>query len=124
MQPTKLTVRKDCKSLKIAFGETEVYELSAEILRVLSPSAEVQGHSPDQRKTIGGMRDVGIMQIEPVGNYAVRIIFEDMHDTGIYSWTYLKELGENLEEKWAEYLKELDEKGMTREPSAPIRRVP
>lgn len=124
MQPTKLTVRKDRKSLEITFGDDEQYELTAEILRVLSPSAEVQGHSPEQRKTIGGKRDVAIMQMEPVGNYAVRITFDDMHDTGIYSWKYFRELGANKEEKWAEYVKELDEKGMTREPSAPARRVP
>ena len=110
--------------MKVAFGDTEIYEFSAEILRVLSPSAEVQGHSPEQRKTIGGKRDVGIIKIEPVGNYAVRITFDDMHDTGIFSWVYFRELGQNLDEKWAEYVKELDQKGMTREPSAPIRRVP
>ncbi len=124
MRPTKITVRKDTKSMKVAFGDTEIYEFSAEILRVLSPSAEVQGHSPEQRKTIGGKRDVGIIKIEPVGNYAVRITFDDMHDTGIFSWVYFRELGQNLDEKWAEYVKELDQKGMTREPSAPIRRVP
>ncbi len=124
MQPTKLTVRKDRKSLEITFGENEVYELSAEILRVLSPSAEVQGHSPEQRQTVCGKRNVGIMQMEPIGNYAVRITFDDMHDTGIFSWAYFQELGQNLEEKWAEYVNELDERGMTREPSAPARRVP
>lgn len=124
MHPTKLTVRKDRKSLEVTFSESETYELSAEILRVLSPSAEVQGHSPEQRQTIGGKRDVAIMQMEPVGNYAVRITFDDLHDTGIFSWVYLRELGQNLEEKWAEYVKELDSRGMTREPSAPARRVP
>ena len=116
MHPTKLTVRKDRKSLEIAFDENETYELSAEILRVLSPSAEVQGHSPEQRKTISGKKDVQIMQMEPVGNYAVRIIFDDMHETGIFTWSYFHELGENLDEKWADYLAELDEKGYSREP--------
>ncbi len=114
MQPTKLTVRKDKKSLEIAFGDTEIHELSAEMLRVLSPSAEAQGHSPEQRKTIGGKRDVEIMQMEPVGNYAVRITFDDMHNTGIFSWTYLRELGQQKEERWAEHLAELEEKGMAR----------
>ena len=116
MQPTKLTVRKDRKSLEIVFGGDETYELSAEVLRVLSPSAEVQGHSPEQRKTVGGKRDVGIMKMEPVGNYAVRITFDDMHDTGIFSWKYFRELGQNFDEKWNEYLTELEEKGLSREP--------
>ena len=114
MQPTKLTVRKDRKSMEISFGEDENYELSAEILRVLSPSAEVQGHSPEQRKTIGGKRNVEIMQMEPVGNYAVRITFDDMHSTGIFSWAYFRDLGQNLDQKWADYLEELAEKGLTR----------
>lgn len=124
MGPTSLTVRKDRKSLEIAFGDEEIYELSAEILRVLSPSAEVQGHSPEQRKTIGGKRDVGIMSMEPVGNYAVRITFDDMHDTGIFTWAYFRELGQNLEARWAEYLTELEDKGMSREPAAPSRTIP
>jgi len=119
MHPTKLTVRKDRKSLEIAFGETETYEMTAEILRVMSPSAEVQGHSPEQRKTVGGKRDVGIMQMEPVGNYAVRITFDDMHNTGIFSWKFFRDLGQNQEEKWNEYLAELEEKGLTREPAKP-----
>ncbi len=114
MQPTKLTVRKDKKSLEIAFGESETYELTAEMLRVLSPSAEVQGHSPEQRKTIGGKQNVEIMKMEPVGNYAVRITFDDMHDTGIFSWSYFRELGQNKEERWAEHLSELATKGMAR----------
>lgn len=114
MQPSKLTVRKDKKSLEIAFEENEVYELTAEMLRVLSPSAEVQGHSPEQRKTIGGKRNVEIMSMEPVGNYAVRITFDDMHNTGIFSWSYFRELGQNKEERWAEHLSELAEKNMAR----------
>ena len=114
MQPSKLTVRKDKKSLEIAFGENEVYELTAEMLRVLSPSAEVQGHSPEQRKTIGGKRNVEIMSMEPVGNYAVRITFDDMHNTGIFSWSYFRELGQNKEERWTEHLAELTEKNISR----------
>ena len=114
MQPTKLVVRKDRKSLEVAFGEAEVYELPAELLRVLSPSAEVQGHSPEQRKTIGGKREVQIMQMEKVGQYAVRITFDDMHSTGIFSWDYFREMGSQLESKWADYLSELEAKGMSR----------
>ncbi|MEM9329888.1 MAG: DUF971 domain-containing protein [Pseudomonadota bacterium] len=116
MQPKKITVRKDRKSLEIDFGNNELFEFSAEVLRVLSPSAEVQGHSPEQRKTVGGKRDVGIMSMEPVGNYAVRITFDDMHNTGIFSWSYFHDLGQNLEEKWESYLAELEEKGLSREP--------
>lgn len=116
IHPTKLTVRKDRKSIEIAFGEDEIYEFSAEILRVLSPSAEVQGHSPEQRKTVSGKRNVGIMQMEPVGNYAVRITFDDMHETGIFTWAYFRELGQNLEERWEDYLSELDQKGYSRDP--------
>jgi len=116
MHPTKLTVRKDRKSIEIAFGESETYELTAEILRVLSPSAEVQGHSPEQRKTISGKRHVGIMKMEPVGNYAVRITFDDMHDTGIFSWSYFRELGQNKLDKWNAYLAELEGKGYSRDP--------
>ena len=114
MKPTNLIVRKDKKSLEIVFDDDETFELSAEILRVLSPSAEVQGHSPEQRKTIGGKRSVEIMKIEPVGNYAVRITFDDMHDTGIFTWTYFRELGQNVDDKWAAYLTELEQKGMSR----------
>ena len=114
MQPKKLTVRKDKKSLEVIFADDEVFEFTAELLRVLSPSAEVQGHSPEQRKTIGGKRNVEIMQMEPVGQYAVRITFDDMHNTGIFSWTYFRELGENRDERWEEYLAELSEKGMVR----------
>lgn len=124
VHPTKLTVRKDRKSLEIAFPDGESYEFSAELLRVLSPSAEVQGHSPEQRKTVGGKRDVGIMKMEPVGNYAVRISFDDMHDTGIFSWAYFRDLGENQDDRWNSYLEELDDKGMSREPAAPARQVP
>ena len=114
MQPTSLTIRKDRRSLEIAFDDGKAYELSAEYLRVHSPSAEVQGHSPEQRKTVGGKRDVEIMQMEQVGQYAVRIIFDDMHSTGIFTWQYFHELGENVDEKWAAYLGELKEKGMKR----------
>ena len=116
MQPTKLTIPKDKKSMRIAFGDGQDYEFTAEILRVLSPSAEVQGHSPDQKKLISGKKNVEIMQVEPVGNYAVRIVFDDMHDTGIYSWKFFLELGETQDEKWANYLKQLEEKGYGRDP--------
>jgi len=114
MHPTKLIVRKDKKSLEISFEDNLSYELTAEMLRVLSPSAEVQGHSPDQRKIIGGKRNVKIIKMEPIGNYAVRITFDDMHDTGIFSWAYLQELGENKTKVWETYLAKLESIGATR----------
>ena len=114
MQPTKITVRKDRRSLEVTFEDDQKFELPAEILRVLSPSAEVQGHSPEQRKTVGGKQNVEIMKMDPIGNYAVRITFDDMHDTGIFSWKYFRELGENLDSRWEDYLAELAEKGMSR----------
>ena len=88
----------------------------AELLRVTSPSAEVQGHSPEQRKTVSGKRMVKISNIEPVGNYAVKISFDDGHDTGIFSWKYMMELGQEQEGRWKYYLYELEEKGLSRDP--------
>lgn len=113
--PTELKISKDKRTLNITFDDGVSYALSAEYLRVTSPSAEVQGHSPAQRKTVPGKRDVEIMKVEPVGNYAVRLTFTDLHDTGIFSWNYLRELGDEYEEKWANYLAELAEKQMSRE---------
>lgn len=112
--PTELRVSQDRKTLTVAFEDGTRHELPAEMLRVMSPSAEVQGHSPAQRKTIGGKKNVQIMQIEPVGNYAVRIVFDDVHSTGIFTWTYLDELGREKEARWAAYLAELEEKGLSR----------
>lgn len=112
--PTELRVSKDRKMLTITFPDHQPYELPAEFLRVVSPSAEVQGHSPEQRITVPGKRNVAIMAIDPVGNYAIRIAFDDMHDTGIFSWSYLEELGRQKEERWNAYLAELAEKGLSR----------
>lgn len=114
--PSELRVSKDRRVLTITFPESGPVELAAEMLRVMSPSAEVQGHSPDQKVTVGGKRNVEIMEIRPVGNYAVRIAFDDLHDTGIFSWTYLRELCAERDERWAAYLAELDSKGMSRDP--------
>jgi len=115
--PTELQLHKDRKTLTVVFNSGESFELPAEYLRVKSPSAEVQGHSPDERKTVPGKINVGIMQIEPVGNYAVRLIFDDMHSTGIFSWNYLRELGINRPAYWQDYLDELAAKNLTRERS-------
>lgn len=112
--PEELRVSEDKRLLTVNFGADKTYQLSAEMLRVLSPSAEVQGHSKAQRKLMFGKRNVQIMKMEPVGNYAVRIVFDDMHDTGIFSWVYLAELGAEKEAKWAEYLAELQEAGLSR----------
>jgi DUF971 family protein len=112
--PTELRLDKDKRVLTVSYDDGRSYALPAELLRVLSPSAEVQGHSPEQRVTVPGKRNVGIARIEPVGNYAVRIVFSDGHDTGLYVWEYLRELGERKEERWQQYLKELAAKRLSR----------
>lgn len=114
--PTELKVSKDRQTLSITFNDGTVFPLAAEILRVLSPSAEVQGHGPGQKVTVPGKRNVAIVSITPAGNYAVRIGFDDMHDTGIYTWPYLRELGERGAELFADYERELSEKGLSRDP--------
>lgn len=115
VKPTEIRVSKDKRVLKIAFDNGQAYELEAELLRVRSPSAEVQGHSPEQRVLMFGKRDVEIMTIEPIGNYAIKLGFDDMHDTGIFMWGFLAELGSNKEERWAEYEQELLEAGKSRD---------
>jgi DUF971 family protein len=113
--PTDLRLRKDRKTLSVTFEAGESFDLPAEYLRVKSPSAEVQGHSPDQRQTVPGKINVAIMEVQPIGNYAVRLVFDDTHSTGIYSWDYLRELGRNYDAYWQDYLDELAAKKMTRE---------
>jgi len=112
--PKELRVSKDRRTLTVTFPDHAPFELPAEMLRVLSPSAEVQGHAPEQRVTVPGKRNVAIVRIEPIGNYAVRISFDDMHDTGIFTWTYLHELGHEKEARWSAYLAELEQKGLSR----------
>ena len=114
--PTEFRLSKDRKTLTVAFDSGERFELPAEYLRVKSPSAEVQGHSPDERKTVPGKRDVMILEIHPIGNYAVRLTFDDMHSTGIYAWDYFADLGRNQARYWQDYLDELAAKALTREP--------
>ena len=113
--PTELRLRKDKAALTVAFDGGETFEFPAEFLRVYSPSAEVQGHSPDERKTVGGKRNVGIMEVHPIGNYAVRLVFDDMHSTGIFSWDYFLKLGRDQGRLWSNYLDELAAKGLTRD---------
>jgi DUF971 family protein len=112
--PTEIRLKDKGRTLAVSF-DGEAFELTAEYLRVMSPSAEVQGHSAAERKTVGGKQNVAIIQVEPVGNYAVRLVFDDMHSTGIYSWHYLHELGSEHETKWADYLAALEAKGLTRD---------
>lgn len=113
--PTELRVSKDRQRLVITFNDGTSFDLSAELLRVFSPSAEVQGHGPGQKVTVPGKRNVAIISMTPTGNYAVRIGFDDFHDTGIYTWTYLRELGEKGTDLFEGYERELAEKGMSRD---------
>jgi DUF971 family protein len=112
--PTEIRVDKDRHLLEVRFDDGTRFELSAELLRVLSPSAEVQGHAPSQRVTVPGKKAVAIARLEPVGNYAVRIAFDDGHDTGLYTWDYLHELGEHREARWQGYLDDMASKRLTR----------
>ena len=104
------------KRLEIDFDNGVTFSYPVELLRVESPSAEVQGHGPGDKKVVAERKHVGIMEIEPVGNYAVRIKFDDLHDTGIFSWQYLYRLGQNQDEIWQAYLSALEAQGLSREP--------
>ena len=112
--PTEIRLRRAERVLEVAFDDGGRFSLPAEYLRVESPSAEVQGHAPDQRKVVPGKRHVAITAVEPVGHYAVRLVFDDGHDTGLYSWDVLHALGREQEARWQAYLDALDSKGMNR----------
>ena len=114
--PTDIIVKRAEKVLEIAFDNGMHFVFPAEFLRVHSPSAEVQGHSPDQRQVVAGRRHVGIIDVKPVGTYAISIDFDDLHDTGIYSWRVLYNLGLRQETLWMSYLKEIKDLGLSREP--------
>ncbi|MEM7020976.1 MAG: DUF971 domain-containing protein [Pseudomonadota bacterium] len=114
--PTELRVDRALKLLIVTFDDGARFELPAELLLVESPSAEVRGHSPGQKTILPGRRHVGIMDLEPVGNYAVRILFDDTHNTGMFSWRYLYHLGRHKERAWSEYLSALEESGLSRDP--------
>ena len=115
--PKEIRYAKADKRLELEFDDGARFSYPAEYLRVESPSAEVQGHGPGQKQVLAGRRHVGIMEIEPVGNYAIKITFDDLHDTGIFSWSYLYRLGERQEEIWTAYLAELDKRGLSRDPA-------
>ena len=112
--PTELRLAKSKTELTVTFESGNTVVLPAEYLRVESPSAEVQGHAADQKQIVGGKRNVKIVGLEPVGNYAIRILFDDGHDTGLYSWEYLHELGRGRPQKWTAYLRALAANGLER----------
>lgn len=114
--PTEIRLRKAEKILEIVYDDGVAFRIPAELLRVESPSAEVQGHSASQKTLVSGRRHVGIMEVEPVGNYAVRLVFDDLHDTGIYTWAYLRQLGETQDTLFRAYLDALAAKGLSRDP--------
>ena len=115
--PTELRLAKGGRTLHVAFDDGAAFELPAEYLRVESPSAEVQGHAAHERRLVHGKREVAIVAVEPVGHYAVRLAFDDLHETGICTWNYLDELGVSHAEKWAAYEAELAAKGLSRQPA-------
>lgn len=115
-KPTEIRLKKAEKILEVDFEDGASFQLPAELLRVESPSAEVQGHGPDQKKVVAGRRHVGILSVDPVGNYAVSIKFDDLHDTGIYTWDGLYAFGQNQEALWNNYLAELEAQGLSRDP--------
>ena len=115
-RPTEVRLRKEEKALEIDFDDGSSFRYPAELLRVESPSAEVQGHGPDRKVIVAGRRHVGILGLEPIGHYALRIRFDDLHDTGIYSWDYLYGLGRDQDEVWQRYLDALESQGLSRDP--------
>ncbi len=115
-EPMAIRLNEDASVFFVEFEDGKTFELGAEYLRVWSPSAEVQGHAPEQAKLQTGKKHVKIRKVEPIGDYAVAINFDDGHSTGIYSWEYLYVLGSEHDERWQEYLSRLEEAGASREP--------
>ncbi len=116
MRATEIRLDRARNRLCVSFDDGTTTDLPAEYLRVCSPSAEVQGHGPGQRRLVHGRRHVGITDIEPIGNYAIRLTFDDLHDTGIYTWDYLHQLGQEHGPRWQAYLDELAARGLSRDP--------
>ena len=115
-RPLEIRLIRDEKILEIDFDTGEKFRLPAELLRVESPSAEVQGHGPGQKKLVCGRRNVGIMEIKSVGNYAISIKFDDLHDSGIYTWDTLYDFGQRQDQLWENYLESLKMEGLSRDP--------
>lgn len=115
-RPMEIRLKRDEKVLEIDFEDGHRFRLPAELLRVESPSADVQGHNPSQKTIVAGRRHVGITGLEPVGHYAVRITFDDLHDSGLYSWDWLYHLGVNQDRLWHDYIAALAERGLSRDP--------
>lgn len=118
--PTEITLHQASRILEVAFSDGQIFRLPCELLRVYSPSAEVRGHGPGQEALQAGKREVAITAIEPVGTYAVKLVFSDGHDTGLYSWDYLYELGRDQERLWQSYLRRLAEAGASRDSAVPM----
>ena len=115
-KPVEIRLKREEKALEVDFDNSRSFHYPAEFLRVESPSAEVQGHGPGQKQLVSGRRHVGIMDLIPVGNYAVCIKFDDLHDSGIFTWDTLYKYGEHQEEMWADYLAALEDAGLSRNP--------
>jgi len=118
-RPRRINYHRKSRVLEVDFGDATL-ELPAELLRVYSPSAEVRGHGPSERKLQTGKKYVNIKAVEPVGNYAIKLTFDDGHDTGIYAWDFLRDLGENLDRYWQDYLTELKSANASRLPAIPV----
>ena len=123
MKPTAINLHKVSRVLELTFDDGSHFRLPAEYLRVYSPSAEVQGHAPGQEVLQIGKEDVGIDNIEPIGHYAIKLVFDDNHDSGIYSWDYLLDLGSRRDELWEKYIARLNEAGAGRDPDVQVVRL-
>jgi DUF971 family protein len=118
--PTEIKLRRQSRVLDVAFDDGQRFELPFEYLRVYSPSAEVRGHGPGQETLQLGKHEVQVVNVDPIGNYAVRLVFDDGHDTGLYSWDYLYELCTRQAEHWQDYLDRLDRAGAGRDPDVQV----
>ena len=119
-RPNQISIRKKNRQLELLYSNEESFLLSFEYLRINSPSAEVRGHNPKEEKLQYGKKNVGISKINRVGNYAIQIVFDDNHDSGIYSWEYLRYLSINKKSLWSKYLKKLSEEGLSRDPNEQV----
>jgi len=120
LTPTEIKLHQKSRLLEIAFADGKRFKLPYELLRVYSPSAEVRGHGPGQEVLQVGKKDIDITHVEPVGSYAMQLVFSDGHDTGLYSWDYFYSLGMHQDEMWQHYLQRIKDAGASREPSAPF----